>query len=299
MRSFRFYQEFVFSRFKIYLNLPYQIQRKVKSQFTRDMFTKLSASFKPKKAEGLTSDEVEHVSNLNKLGWSSLGTVISPCEVENLKIKLNNFPLEDRFRPNMGHFSLENVPSDSHVASYVIDDWNQFPEIINIANSDKLLRIAGSYLGCMPTISNLQLWWSFPGHGEAEQAENFHRDVDDWKFLKLFIYLTDVDDDSGPHVYVQKSCKHNRTLPIRRYSDIEIEELFGKQNILPMLARKGEGLLEDTFGFHKGQLAKTKRRLLLQVQYSINPIAINGYEPKVSNFNYDSHVNRLYLKIGK
>lgn len=287
---------FVTSRFKIYLNLPYQLQRKIKASFSRDLFTKISALCKPKNIGDLTTEELSHVDNLKELGWSKLGQVLSFNEVDELKLKLVNVPLEDRFRPELGQFTYENIPKVSHVASYVIDDWNQFPEIIELANSKSLLKIAGDYLGCMPTISNLQLWWSLPGHSVAEQAENFHRDVDDWKFIKLFIYLTDVNEDSGPHVYVQKSCKKNRDLPIKRYTDREIEGLFGAENIIQMLAKRGEGILEDTFGFHKGQLAEKNSRLLLQVQYSINPIAINKYVPKPSNLEFDIYTNRLYLK---
>lgn len=296
MGNIIFNKRFIVSRLRIYLNLPYQLQRKVKSQFSRDFLTKISILFKPQHTTGSLTGEKKHVSDLNEFGWSSLGEVLPPNEVEELKIKLKSFPIEDRFRPELGHFSLNNIPSDSHTGSYVIDDWNEFPEIIALANSEKLLKIAGSFLGCKPTISNLQIWWSFPGHSEAEQAEKFHRDVDDWKFLKLFIYLTDVDEDSGPHVYVQKSSKSNRRLPIKRYTDLEIENIFGQDNVIQFLAKKGEGFLEDTFGFHKGQLAKSKKRLLLQIQYSINPIAINTYTPKESNLNFDPYVNRLYLE---
>ena len=33
--------------------------------------------------------------------------------------------------------------------------------------------------------------------GTPRHAENFHRDVDDLKFIKLFVYLTDVGDENG------------------------------------------------------------------------------------------------------
>ena len=38
-------------------------------------------------------------------------------------------------------------------------------------------------------------------------AQFFHWDNDFSKFLKLYIYLTDVDEDSGPHIYIPKSHK--------------------------------------------------------------------------------------------
>jgi hypothetical protein len=291
-------QKLFYNKLKMRLNFRYQIQRKLRSVVFRDFFTQLSVYFKPKKNIKLSSEEHIHLSNLNELGWTSVGEVLTIKDVDKLTKKLSDFPLTDRFRPELGEFSIENVPKNSHVASYLIENWNLFPEIIALANSDQFLKIAERYLGCVPTISNLQIWWSFPGHESAEDSENFHRDVDDWKFLKLFVYLTDVDEENGPHVYVQKSLKKHRTLEIRRYTDLEVESLFKKEDIIQMLGKKGEGLMEDTFGFHKGQLAKSKRRLLLQIQYSINPIAIAEYPTNMSDLNHDPYVNRLYLKIG-
>jgi hypothetical protein len=289
--------QFIISRCKIYFNIPYQLQRKIKSQFLRDLCINLSLIFKPKIAPfALNENEIEHLNNLNATGWTDLGLFLDDVRVTQIYSKLNNFKLKDRYRPEHGKFSIESVPADTHVADYDISNWNDFSEIVNIANSPEILKLAEGYLGCQPTISNMQLWWSFPGHEKSEEAENFHRDVDDWKFIKLFIYLTDVDIESGPHVYVQKSINSHRHLPIKRYNDASIEKYFGPENIKTMVALKGSAFMEDTFGFHKGQLAKNNRRLVLQVQYSINPIAINSYACNDSKMDVDPYINRLYLK---
>jgi len=261
------------------------------------MFISLSKAFKPKSSKVvLQKTEAKALGDLNSTGWTDLGVFIHEDDISEIFGKLENFALKDRYRPVHGEFLLNSVPSDTHVADYIVDDWNNLPEIVKIANSPSILNIAEGYLGCKPTISNLQLWWSFSGHENSEEAENFHRDVDDWKFVKFFIYLTDVDLQSGPHTYVQKSINSHRHLPIKRYSDTEIEKYFGKENIKIMTGKKGSAFMEDTFGFHKGQLAKEDRRLVLQVQYSINPIAINSYTSKDSIMEIDPYINRLYLK---
>ncbi len=56
-------------------------------------------------------------------------------------------------------------------------------------------------------------WWSFPTKTASEAdlsraSFKFHFDLDDWRMLKFFFYLSDVDADAGPHVYVRGS--HNR-----------------------------------------------------------------------------------------
>jgi hypothetical protein len=33
----------------------------------------------------------------------------------------------------------------------------------------------------------------------------FHRDSEDWRYLKILVYLSDVDDGAGPHVYLHGS----------------------------------------------------------------------------------------------
>lgn len=290
----------IISRCKIYFNLPYQLQRKIKSKFLRNIFIRLSLVSKPKSMQcTYTKKESIHLDELHATGWSDLGQFLDDTEVDEILNKLTNFNLKDRYRPQHGEFTLTSVPSDTHVADYNIGNWSESPELINIANSPSIIKLAEGYLGCKPTISNIQLWWSFPGHKKSEEAENFHRDVDDWKFIKLFIYLTDVDENSGPHVYVQKSIDTHRYLPIKRYSDSDIEKYFGSGNIKVMTGNKGNAFMEDTFGFHKGQLAKSSRRLVMQVQYSINPIAINSYLANESNIDVDPYINRLYLKRSK
>ena len=55
--------------------------------------------------------------------------------------------------------------------------------------------------------------------------------------------------------------------------------------------------LVNTYGFHKGLLPQNNNRLLLQVQYSLNPIGIESYVPKnIGNHAYNEYVNRLILK---
>ncbi|MDC9522788.1 hypothetical protein PSH55_16915 [Pseudoalteromonas sp. Angola-31] len=285
------------NRLKIYLNLSYQLQRKVRSKSCRDGFTQLSAKNKPKYNFEKTPIKLkDKLFELSTDGWTPLGVVIQPAEVDNLVSRLQKCPLHDRFRPELGFFDLNSIPQATHTADYNIDNWADFPEIIELANKKEYLDLAASYLGCKPTISNLQVWWSFPGHEHPEQAESFHRDVDDWKFFKLFVYLTDVCSESGPHTYVLGSKSAKTSLPIRRYTDQEIEKIFGVDKIKTLTGAKGEAFIEDTFGFHKGALPKQNKRLLLQIQYSINPIKIKKYKPFCTKIEYDEYINRLYFK---
>jgi len=116
-------------------------------------------------------------------------------------------------------------------------------------------------------------------------------------FCKLFIYLTDVEMENGPHVYVEGSSVSSKLRKIRRYEDLEIFHAFGKDKVKYFIFPKGAAFLVNTYGFHKGLLPNKGNRLLFQVQYSLSPIGIENYEPiDIGNHNYDPYINRLILK---
>ena len=48
------------------------------------------------------------------------------------------------------------------------------------------------------------MWWSSKSNfNDPKSAQEFHFDLDSIKWLKFFIYLTDVEANTGPHIYVK------------------------------------------------------------------------------------------------
>lgn len=236
------------------------------------------------------------VSDLNTHGIYLMHNYLDSDRIEKIKQAVASLPLDERFSPQRKNLDLDDMPADVHVAEYRTSALLQFDTIMEIANDPFLLQTAAQYLGCKPTISNMSVWWSFPTGGEAQEAENYHRDVDDWRFLKFFLYLTDVDSDSGPHRFVKNSHRSNRLTNLKRITDEEVSANFPQEDQLEMTGKAGDAFMELTFGLHKGQPPRKHRRLLLQVEYSINPVAVYDYSPlKLENFPYDPYVNRLYV----
>jgi hypothetical protein len=157
---------------------------------------------------------------------------------------------------------------------------DEAPLIAELARDPVLLSIAARYLESPPTLVGVNLFWSYPATVSAEQhsyaAQMFHYDLDDFKFLKFFFYLTDVDETSGPHVIVRASHRSKRhssfaeRLKVRRYSDDEIRATYGAENIVTIMGPAGTGFAEDTLCIHKGQSPVTRERLILQFQYAFN-----------------------------
>ena len=188
-----------------------------------------------------------------------------------------------------------------HVAYHSHEDVLGAPYLLDIANHPRILEGLHEYFGCVPTISYLAAWWSYPTELGPQQAENFHRDVDDWNFIKLFVYLTDVGPENGPHVYVRTSASSDRLNRIARFSDEEVVEAFGEDKLVVQTAGAGSAFLENTFGFHKGTQPKRGLRLMFQAVYSLNPLPYGPERPVASFDKYMSgddrlrRVNRVYL----
>lgn len=138
-----------------------------------------------------------------------------------------------------------------------------------------LLTIAQSYLEVLPSITNAMAWFTFPRETASDQAaQMFHFDLERIKWLKVFFFLTDVTDESGPHIFIPGTHR-DAAIPralldhgYDRMSDDDVAGFFPRDIWQKMLGVKGSILLEDTRGLHKGTPVVEGHRLVLQFQYS-------------------------------
>ena len=195
------------------------------------------------------------------------------------------------------HFRVEDRPAGAKMASYPLATILECPHVLTLANDPAVIRIATAYLGCKPTLSSIGLRWSFPGAGEAANTQRFHRDPDDWRFLKLFVYLTDVDAGSGPHVYVAGSHRTAGRVRERLYTTEEIEHRYGRERLRTIAGPRGTSFLADTYGIHRGDVPTSRPRLILQLQYSLLPVFAFLYRPVpvASRPGIDHYVSRLLV----
>jgi hypothetical protein len=151
------------------------------------------------------------------------------------------------------------------------------PELLALASDPMLLAIARKYFGCEPTFLGSRIWWSFATDAEASQqmsmGQGWHYDLDGYRALAFFFYLTDVDSSTGPHILIrgshtQKPWKSLVSLHKGR-SDAEITKWYGKERHVTICGPAGSGFAEDIFCFHKGLHPKQGERLVLQLRYGI------------------------------
>lgn len=142
-----------------------------------------------------------------------------------------------------------------------------------------LLDVARHYLGGEAKLITTRTWWSFPTKTASDTdlsraSFKYHFDLDDWRMLKFFFYLSDVDEGAGPHVYVRGShrrrrLKHQLTMLVGHPSD-EVIEYYGADSPLTVVGGAGTGFVEDPFGFHMGTLAKETPRLMMEVGFGVS-----------------------------
>ncbi len=285
-------------------NVEFFLMRKITNKRIMDQIVKLKTKRLGKiEIQNDTSQFVEngrlqtHTQGLTNQGYSVLDFKLDTDKVDAIVEYSRQIKCYDDYQSDTTWIDPENAPIETHVANYRREDLITFKPVMDIANDPGVLQIVQDFLGAKPTISNINMWWSFGGRKQAEHAQLFHRDLDDWRFCKLFIYLTDVNENSGPHIYVRNTSQSPSFRKIRRYSDEEIEAKFGKENIMKFVDRRGAAFLVDTYGFHKGLLPNTDNRLLLQIQYSLFPIRIEKYRPiQLNNEFYNPYINRLLIK---
>ena len=147
-----------------------------------------------------------------------------------------------------------------------------------ICVSRRLLDIANSYLGLWSKLEYVDAWYSVPQPEGAERvsSQRWHRDFNDKRLLKAFLYLVDVDPSMGPFEYVPGSTGNGpyasvwpwRPLGDNYPSQDEFAAKVPGASIRTFTAPKGTLIFCDTSGFHRGGLSTTKPRVLATVTYS-------------------------------
>jgi hypothetical protein len=241
----------------------------------------------------LTADQDQVLAALRSEGIAPLGQVLSGEQCREVLHYLAEKHVSAR---RMGTFTADARPADTAFANYAPADLVACPHILELANSPAILELARNYLGCTPTLSGLSARWSFPAESSSEVVQKFHRDSEDWLSFRLMVYLTHVDDASGPHVYVTGTHLDRRTARLAVIEDDLVCQQFG-MNIVRQTGAQGFGFAVDTAGLHKGEVPKEGARLLLSFQYSILPCFLYEYEPEpVAELLHDSYINRLIVK---
>ena len=151
--------------------------------------------------------------------------------------------------------------------------------IKEIAYSKTILDLVHEYLGSKEILVDGQVWFTYGGENlkykSAKHNFGWHYDIDDLHWVKVFIYLNDVNKNSGPHEFIEGSHSLSSLKKIL-FRRVETEKEFKSFNfnpskIIQFTGSAGTAFIEDTFGYHRG-LDPEKDRIILQFTYRVGVV---------------------------
>jgi len=182
---------------------------------------------------------------------------------------------------------LDTTREDS-VIHYPVFDVVRAPHVMKIATDPHVLETVLRYLGAPGIIVSINAWSSLTQGEEPMGAQIFHRDTDDFRACKMFVYLDDVSTSDGPHIFVRHSHRADQvqqalegsgrslsTIPDyfsrngRHVAD-SIDSIFG-DSVEEITGAAGTCFLENTYSFHRGKTPAGGKRRILQVLYAHIP----------------------------
>lgn len=176
----------------------------------------------------------------------------------------------------MGHSQCAFSPSD------VLYNDN----LRSIFLNEEVLDLVEGFLGAPGRLFHTNAMCSFPSE-KGGYAQSFHRDNSHPIFCVLFIYLSDVDIDSGAHQYFKYT--HDKSKFEKHYPELNSDDFFDLPNdsygfetlIKPALNGSEETItgdagtcfLSDPRGLHRGLPPKNENRWFAWARYALIPDA--------------------------
>jgi len=154
---------------------------------------------------------------------------------------------------------------------------------LQLGASERMLGIVNTYLGMWTKLSYADQWYSPPRGSEADRlgSMRWHRDYNDQHLLKVFVYLVDVDEGTGPFEYVPGSARggpYANIWPWQPAGDTyppgdEFDQRVPSSIVRTFTAPAGTMIFCNTSGFHRGGFATEKPRSVFVYNY-VSPAAL-------------------------
>lgn len=183
-------------------------------------------------------------------------------------------------------FLVDLVPSQGRIPSS--------SPLLKLALDTKLLEIVSSYLGLWPRLHSVGAWLNYPTDEAPEKSQLWHRDPEDLKVIKAFMYLADVDEQNGPFTYIPKTHPFgSRSVQAgaskaKRIDDARMCRYFPVEHWRVCTGPANTMILADTVGFHRGGKPTSGTRLLITFTYTSatpfveRPLGVKGYPAWIS-----------------
>jgi hypothetical protein len=167
---------------------------------------------------------------------------------------------------------------------------------LRLGISDHMLDVVNSYFGLWSKLTYVDLWYTPPAEPGVERvsSQRWHRDYNDARLVKVFIYLRDVNEDTGPLEFVLGSTpngEYGQVWPWRPVSNDlyppqdEFDQRIPKSAHVTLTGPEGSMIFCNTSGFHRGGYATGDRPRVMAVYNYSSPASLAALT--LRNFDAD------------
>lgn len=227
----------------------------------------------------ISADQIDDILvGLRETGYAVLPIKLDISKIEQLKSESLSFDYQLKGDTPLASKEVSGIDLSKPpacISAYAKPNSVKSNSLLQEINRDELFKkVCSSYLGTPAAAIDSTFWYTFPSdRPSSETAQLFHYDLDTIRWVKVFIYLNDVDANNGPHEYVATSHKPGNKpaeLLVRGYAridDSEIDNFYaGKRRSITGSA--GTVVFGDTRCFHKGNAVNKGHRLIYSPIYA-------------------------------
>lgn len=149
----------------------------------------------------------------------------------------------------------------------------EFPEFLDFALAGELLAPVVRYLDDFPILTRLSFWHSHASDQPLGNSQLYHCDHEDIRQMKVFVHVSDVDEDSGPLTVIPARISR----AIRKQIGYTCDEKIPDSVIRPHIPAGSEQVLTGAAGtvafvdtsqlLHFGSRVASKDRYVVVFQY--------------------------------
>lgn len=255
--------------------------------------------------EPIDGEAADIANQIEDYGYFELPSFFSKEWASQVKQELSSF---DYFSPSDGKkyrlselrqnesWSSQDLPS-VFASNLVKPEISKDSKIYQLIENKLFSAIASSYFGSQAYLVSLVSFFTCPKRQDAfsdaelhNSAQKFHFDYSNLRFLKVFVYLTDMPTaEHGAHEFIIKSHADNFLYPedsagfytpgLRRHPNGQLEGLvkdswlqkrLSPDQVKTFIMPAGSVFIEDTSGLHRGGHCSVGHREMLSMVFAVS-----------------------------
>ncbi len=175
---------------------------------------------------------------------------------------------------------LSSLPNHAgkHTLMANVRQLTEHPELLYWGLSQRILKIVECYLGLPVGYGGLSFYYSV-ADGRDAGPRLWHRDKEDWRMIKVAVYLTDVDESCGPYQSVKSDINTWLVATLPKYARLthaQMQTLLDTNAtdwLVSCIGKAGTVIFTDTARcYHRGKPpTETNRSAIFFHYFSYRP----------------------------